>query len=139
MCSCLEVPKGYEASIPQRTKVETDSDTIDYSKNELIITTIPPTRDPDGNTECMITATTKQKVVGTPGFPRPLPKVSGPPSYVIRPTPDMGLGCFATRAIQVGDLVFAERPLLISPRSIWLTSSDEAARKYGEDEARKMA
>jgi len=130
----LELPQGYEAVFPKHNITEMNSNTTNYAENTMVYTTIPPNEgDGDGNTEWIVQGPTKQKVVGAPGFPSPVPKVLGPPSYVIRPTPDMGLGCFATRAIQVGDLVFAERPLLVSPRGLKLPDMDDESliQQYG--------
>jgi len=130
----LELPKGYEAVFPKQKITGMNSNATNYTKNMMVYTTIPPNEeDADGNTEWIVEGPTKQKVVRAPGFPGPVPKVLGRPSYVIRPTPDMGLGCFATRAIQVGDLVFAERPLLVSPRGLKLLDMDSVSliQQYG--------
>jgi len=44
--------------------------------------------------------------------------------------PDMGEGLFAKRNIKLGDLIFAERPLLVSPRAISSFSRDPTPKHY---------
>jgi len=62
---------------------------------------------------------TKKKILNTPGYPQPVPK---PPrnvkSHVVKSTPTMGKGVFATRNIPMGEIIFAERPLLVFPRAL---------------------
>jgi len=90
------------------------------------MTTIPSKRingphDPDGHSEWIVYGPTKAKVINAPGYPQPVPKPKASygtqAAYVINATPDMGLGVFATRDIKMGELIFAERPLLVTPRS----------------------
>ena len=92
----------------------------------LVFTTIPTKmftgpRDPDGHSEWIVHGPTKAKVINAPGYPQPVPKSKASygtqSAYIIKSTPDMGLGVFATRDIKLGELIFAERPLLVSPRS----------------------
>ncbi|KDR66618.1 hypothetical protein GALMADRAFT_259142 [Galerina marginata CBS 339.88] len=79
---------------------------------------IDNSRDPDGHSEWIVRGQTKAKVLNAPGYPQPLPKATGPPAYVIKPTSNMGLGVFATRDFRIGGLIFAEHPLLVTPRAI---------------------
>lgn len=54
----------------------------------------------------------KRLVLSTPGFPSPIvhpPRVT----YEVRETGEHGLGVFATEDIEAGDLILAERPLVI--------------------------
>jgi SET domain len=85
--------------------------------------------DPDGHSEWIVNGPTKAKVINAPGYPQPVPKpkasYGAQPAYVIKPTPDMGLGVFATRDIKMGELIFAERPLLVTPCAIMGTSENE--------------
>ncbi|KAF9027250.1 hypothetical protein BDZ89DRAFT_1067074 [Hymenopellis radicata] len=54
-----------------------------------------------------------------PGFPLPkFPKTDIPHSFVIRPTPTMGLGMFSKRAFNAGDVIVRERPLMVCLNSI---------------------
>lgn len=48
-----------------------------------------------------------------PGFPTSLPRPTNPIPYEVRAAPGMGLGLYATRNIRSGELVIAERPLLL--------------------------
>ena len=120
------IPEDYKpANIPV---VPLDSKKTDHGPDTMIITTIPskPTAgkgrlDPDGYSEWLVYGPTKAKVVNSPGYPKPVPKPKASygtqPSYVVKSTPNMGLGVFATRDIKMGELIFAERPLLVSPAS----------------------
>lgn len=61
-------------------------------------------------------ATGKFKIVTYPGFPKSLPHPRDPIPCEVLPVPGMGLGLYATRDIEAGELVVAERPLmLVSP------------------------
>jgi hypothetical protein len=62
---------------------------------------------------------TKKKILNIPGYPQPVPKSPGSmKSHVVKSTPTMGKGIFATRDILMGEIIFAERPLLIMPCAI---------------------
>lgn len=88
------------------------------SPDDIIITTIPPTRAPgdtsNQTTEWITTSAAKLKVLEISGFPQPVPKPAQL-NFVIKETEKMGKGMFATRDINLGELVFAERPLSITP------------------------
>ncbi|KAF9538636.1 SET domain-containing protein [Agrocybe pediades] len=72
--------------------------------------------DPDGNSIFAGQANTAKRILDTPGFPQPVPKpAGGAPTCEVRQTKNMGLGVFATRVINEGELVLAERPLLVAP------------------------
>jgi hypothetical protein len=95
-----------------------------HPENTMLMTTIP-TRfdgsppDPDGHSEWIVHALTKSKVLNAPGYPQPVPKVPGNvKSYVVKSTPTMGKGVFATRDIPMGGVIFAERPLLVVPSGL---------------------
>ncbi|KAF9546663.1 hypothetical protein CPC08DRAFT_729869 [Agrocybe pediades] len=104
----------------------------DHVVKGLTFTTIASDGGPAGdNTELLLEAPTKQKIFSTPGFLQPVPKPSDPASYAVRSTPDMGLGCFATRAIEAGETIFAERPLLVVPRSCRLVNRSQIVARYG--------
>ncbi|PPQ93633.1 hypothetical protein CVT25_000819, partial [Psilocybe cyanescens] len=102
-----------------------DARRSDHPENALLMTTIPSINggdlpDPDGHSEWIVTGPTKTRVLNAPGYPLAIPKATGLPAYELRSTQDMGLGVFATRDIKVGELIFAERPLLVLPRNIGL-------------------
>ena len=83
-------------------------------------TTIPPKifdrpYDPDGYAECIITGDAKKRLFACPSFLSegvPQPKAG---TVTIREAPTGGLGVFAGRDIKYGELLFAERPLLMNP------------------------
>ena len=58
-------------------------------------------------------------MLNAPGYPARIPKTRRPDLFEVRSTPDMGEGVFAKRNIKRGDLILAERPLLVSPRAIY--------------------
>ncbi|KAF8876952.1 hypothetical protein BD779DRAFT_127291 [Infundibulicybe gibba] len=68
---------------------------------------------PDGWSECLVSDKIKDEILSTPGFPAPL--VHPPKAHRIGPVPGKGLGIFATRDLDMGDLVYVERPLLVIP------------------------
>ncbi|KAF9538637.1 SET domain-containing protein, partial [Agrocybe pediades] len=104
----------------------------DHVVKGLTFTTIASDGGPAAdNTELILEAPTKQKIVSSPGFLKPVPKPSDPTCYAVRSTPDMGLGCFATRAIEAGEIVFAERPLLVVPAACRLGNSSQIIARYG--------
>lgn len=73
--------------------------------------------EPDNWTECVLAGHIKRRILNTPGFPRPVEKIAGGKvNHRVGPSPFGGLGVFATRIVRYGDLIVAERPLLISPR-----------------------
>ena len=78
----------------------------------------------DGHAECLCTGWFKRKVLSTPGFPSPIVR---PPrkSYEVREVRGRGLGLFATEDIEAGDLILAERPLIVKPHwPIHISSQD---------------
>ena len=120
----LAIPKDYKPStLPM---VPLDAKKIDHKANTIIMTTIPSKSingppDPDGHSEWICHGPTKAKVINSPGYPKPVPKPKASsgtqPAYVVKPISGMGLGVFATRDIKMDELIFAERPLLVTPRS----------------------
>ncbi|KAI0071599.1 SET domain-containing protein [Panus rudis PR-1116 ss-1] len=63
--------------------------------------------------ECFLTSRIKKAILALPNFPEAV-KRSALPAYEIRVHKDFGLGMFANRDLDVGDLIVAERPLLIT-------------------------
>lgn len=102
--------------------VERDVDSMktDYNENEYCVTTFPQPETEelqrDGHAECMCTGWFKRKVMSTPGFPSPIvhpPRIT----FAVRETKGRGFGMFATEDIEAGDLIVAERPLVV--KMIW--------------------
>lgn len=107
---------GYRSSMPLDSLHEWDASRIDYDDSEYIFTTLPQSSKDsikrDGETECMCTGWFKRTIVSTPGFPSPIihpEKVV----YEVREVEGRGMGVFATEDIGAGDLIVAERPLLV--------------------------
>ncbi|KAF9024824.1 SET domain-containing protein [Hymenopellis radicata] len=95
-----------------------------YEGVHLIITrqpTTPPNATleshPDGWTECLVPPVVKRTILSTPGFPAPLDRV--PPAHRIGPSPSGGMGMFATRPLEAGDLIFAERAMIIATGGVY--------------------
>ncbi|VDB85285.1 unnamed protein product [Peniophora sp. CBMAI 1063] len=92
----------------------------DYDDYEYLITSLPqPVRKElqrDGWAECLCTGWLKRMILSTPGFPSPI-EHPAQVRYEIRKSGSRGLGVFATEDIDAGDLILAERPLLV--RMIW--------------------
>lgn len=60
-----------------------------------------------------LSASAKHKIVTYPGFPSKLPRPTDPIPYEVRSAPGMGLGLYGTRNIRSGELIIAERPLVL--------------------------
>ena len=72
--------------------------------------------DPDRHSQWLVHGLTKNKVLNLPDYPQPVPKLPGNrKAYIIKSTPTMGKGVFATHDIPRDGLIFAERLLLIMP------------------------
>jgi len=82
-------------------------------------TTIPPNSDAPGRqTECIMTGRAKNRLYACAPFltehiPKPRPN-----TIIMKESPTGGLGIFAGRDIHYGELLIAERPLLITPVAI---------------------
>ena len=75
--------------------------------------------DPDGHSEWLMRGPRKQKILSKPGYPQRVPNPPGNiKSHVVKSTPTMGQGIFATRDIPMGEIIFAKQPLLVAPHSL---------------------
>ncbi|KAH9474895.1 hypothetical protein JR316_0013363 [Psilocybe cubensis] len=104
----------------QMRYTKSEAHKTDHSPASIVFTTIPPRPDPDGQSEWIALGDAKKRVLGVPGYPRALPSMDGESvAYEVRDAgaheKGMGLGVFATRDIDAGALIFAERPLLVIP------------------------
>ncbi|KAF4612720.1 hypothetical protein D9613_011817 [Agrocybe pediades] len=139
------VPNDYKVSGLTPTEWSHNA-RVDYDPNQAVMTTIPPRNfnmppNPDGHSTWIVRGVTKAKVLNRPGYPKVVPKPSGPPAYEVRSTPDMGMGVFATRDIAAGELILAERPLLVAPRDIGMMvdpSKLMLREKYSPDEFKQI-
>ncbi|KAJ7575609.1 hypothetical protein C8J56DRAFT_838010, partial [Mycena floridula] len=101
-------------------------------EDELAVVTLPPPEYPnlpnrsDGFTQCFITGYTKNAVLDYPGFPAAVPQPVTPAHKIVQ-TATKGLGVFTTRKVLVGELLFAERPLLITPQGLWVSDDVRSA------------
>ena len=104
--------------------------------NEVEILTIPARVvgqpcDPDGHSERLVRGLTKNIVLNEPGFPQPVPNPPGNvKSYIVKSTVTMGKGVFATRDIPIGEIIFAERPLVITPHGVLVPPCEHHVAKY---------
>ncbi|KDR70420.1 hypothetical protein GALMADRAFT_271519 [Galerina marginata CBS 339.88] len=115
------LPENYKPA--KFNPIELDPTRASQPDNMLIVTTIPKQYlgeppEADGHSECIMHGPTKAKILNAPGYPAPVPKPSGRWAYEIKETKATGLGVFAKRDIALGELIFAERPLLVSPKNI---------------------
>ena len=82
----------------------------------LMYDTMPPnTPVPnEAQSECLWFGGMKENILAIPGFPQPV-SVPNPPRYMIGPTKGVGvgIGLIAAVDIDVGDLIVAERPLIV--------------------------
>jgi hypothetical protein len=87
--------------------------------DDLMICTSQPRADAlaeslEGWTECYMTGRAKSWLTSQPGWPAPLPATPRPPICVVRDKPGRGKALFAVRHIARGELILAERPLILT-------------------------
>jgi hypothetical protein len=112
------LPVDYDKSKAKLPYKELDAMKTDVDATHLLFTTIPQPSDGDGSSEWIVNGPTKAKVLKAPGYPARIPKPPRPDLYEIRSTTHMGFGVFAKHDIKRGDLIFSERPLLVSPMGL---------------------
>lgn len=76
-----------------------------------------PTRPGEPRTECMLYPSMKENILAIPGFPQPF-RTPARPRYKIKPIKGLGITLVATMNIDVGELIMAERPLILSMRNV---------------------
>ena len=140
-----DLPAGYQENNIQYREVHSstssDATVLIGDGLDTLFTTIPARRssgvdDPDGHSEWMVKAGTKDKVIRAPGYPQPVAKTPRI-NYVIKATPDMGLGMFATRDIDLGDIILSERPLLVVPE-VLAAPNVVIDKSYTEQQVQKI-
>ena len=117
----LDLPEQYKA--PETLYKELDAQLDNKTdRTTFVYTTIPiqfldSPEHPDGHTECMVLGNTKAQIMRSSNYLfNSIPKVAPPGTVVIKDALDgSGLGMFAERDIKFGELVLAERPLLMQP------------------------
>ncbi|KAL1713337.1 hypothetical protein EV715DRAFT_296216 [Schizophyllum commune] len=94
----------------------------------LIYMTVPARKETPSETEALdgwceaLVDSDTQRVLQTVN-PVSLPRNSTP-AYRIGPVPGKGLGMIATRDLQTGDLIVAERPLVMAPKGIQISKEE---------------
>ncbi|KAF9532762.1 hypothetical protein CPB83DRAFT_580456 [Crepidotus variabilis] len=99
-------------------KEETVSD--DKPPEKMSFFSMPQPADADGTSAWLVgNKTAMAQVIDSPGYPSRTPKPPRCDMTVFRQTIDQQKwGIFATGLIKSGELLFAERPLLVAPRSV---------------------
>ena len=136
MLKYTDIPEDYKPLDPGIKKCFPASK--DSLPEDIVMTTMPPTRilgDPHNRTEWIARNATMVKVLSTPGFPWPVPKPDRL-SYVVKETEKMGKGVFATRNIRFGELIVAERPLIVVPANINILKFDPPVHYTKEQQQR---
>ncbi|KAK7032042.1 hypothetical protein VNI00_013410 [Paramarasmius palmivorus] len=103
-----------------------DTGQVELKDSDWIITNLPSTDDAsvEDKTACLITGRAKRLILNTPGYPQPLPCPSKPDCFRMQEIPGKGRGLVATKDIKWGDLIFAERALIISPVALPATGCE---------------
>ncbi|KAH8105197.1 hypothetical protein BXZ70DRAFT_510247 [Cristinia sonorae] len=118
------LPPGVEKLKYENT--EFSAGRLDYAPMQKIHTTQPLRYDERDRltlpldpvmTECYISGFLKRKILSTPGIGSRMLRPSST-MHRISESPGKGLGMFATKDIPAGELIVADRPLLIFPRNI---------------------
>ncbi|THH27649.1 hypothetical protein EUX98_g6551 [Antrodiella citrinella] len=124
------LPDGVQALVPKPEDISIlDPGTLNYQDAQMITTTQPSWLDADGQltnkdgTECYISGAMKRKIVAA-GLIPPVP-VPSKTIYRISSSPNKGLCMFAKTDIPAGELIVAERPLVIFPGRIMTERRDE--------------
>ncbi|KZT41071.1 SET domain-containing protein [Sistotremastrum suecicum HHB10207 ss-3] len=73
--------------------------------------------DDEFGTECIFRYSLKEHIFSYPHFPSPIPRPEKP-AYEIRESPGKGVGMYALRALSAGELIIAERPMLLGPPAV---------------------
>lgn len=114
-------PEGYSTRPMTYAEQDATAHPDSFPPDSWLYTTQPPANMgdkladfPDGWTECMVTPAVKKAIITTPGFPQPVPRPSTR-NYRIAESPGKGLAMFSTRKLVLGDLILAERPMIMFP------------------------
>ena len=85
----------------------------------------------EAQSECLLYEGIKESILAISGFPQPVP-VPNPPRYKITPTKGVGvgIGLVATIDLDIGDLIVAERPLIVYTKLVerWAVPPQEVRR-----------
>ncbi|TFY82843.1 hypothetical protein EWM64_g1166 [Hericium alpestre] len=125
-------------AVPQDASMPVQ-DTGPLGARGIVITCLPPAPGqdiPGGSTDCALASGLKERILALPGFPRPVPSPSSP-AHRIAHVPGAGLGMFATRCLVAGELVFAERPIIIMPQGMLPLSFKADKQSVGSAEYKR--
>ena len=121
----IKIPSGdlKEKKYPAVTKI---------TRAQFPCTLPPNTPVPnEAQSECLLYEGIKESILAIPGFPQPVP-VPNPPRYKITPTKGVGvgIGLVATIDLDIGDLIVAERPLIVYTKLVerWAVPPQEVRR-----------
>jgi hypothetical protein len=119
--SLVALPRDYSLNNREIVFQEFDPRLTEFSENVAGVISIPQTV-PDDEIQCkwIVNGSTKAKVLNAPGYPARVPKPPRLDLYQVGPTLDMGQGVFAKCDIKRGELILAERPLLVVPQTLML-------------------
>lgn len=108
------MPLGLRHPPPSRGNATRPSDPRLTFGNSHLLITLPTPTNPDGTCLALLDRTTYKQLVCQTSYPCP---VSRPrfPAHHIRSAGAAGIGLFAVRNLAAGELVLAERPLLVVP------------------------
>ncbi|PPR03555.1 hypothetical protein CVT26_006097 [Gymnopilus dilepis] len=135
-------------SVHLETEYVTDARKLDHDDSTILITTIPSPpdgfdKDPDGHCQWVVRGPTRAKVINTPGYPSPVPKPEENKVTIMQTQAitqrNMGLGVVATKDIQMGELIFAERPMLMTPRAVVRLASQGGPKSRDKKSSLRMA
>jgi hypothetical protein len=82
-----------------------------------------------------MTGYVKKQILGTPGYPQHLLTPKGKTPYVVSKTA-RGLAMFAALPLEMGDLIVAERPIMVAPAASHVAL---AFPKHFTEEQKKQA
>ncbi|TFY82844.1 hypothetical protein EWM64_g1167 [Hericium alpestre] len=106
--------------------------------NGMVITSVPGGASPRDTTACALPSGMKEHILAQPGFPHSIPSPTSP-AHCIMLVKGAGLGMYATRPIGAGEVIFAERALVITPQSIIVVPVSPDALGTREDVAKRRA
>lgn len=114
----VDPPPGQKIKIPSEAlpmHLFPSVQELNPHENILFCTMPPhhPSRPNDPETQCLLRQGVKEKILAIPGFPQPV-AVPDRARYTIKPIRGLGMNLVATIDIDVGELIMAERPLIVS-------------------------
>ncbi|KAI0076819.1 hypothetical protein K474DRAFT_1196426 [Panus rudis PR-1116 ss-1] len=105
-----------------RTRIKAHLAPLSELDTDTILTALPGRHDNPGildkvAVQCIFTAQIHKAILALPDITQPVPQ-DDVPAYAIRVDRKRGLGMYATRDLDIGDFIVAERPLLLYPMGV---------------------